>query len=165
MTPVIEPVISAIVAQKNAYGELLSLARTKRETIVRGDVDSLDEVLAAESRLLSQLGQLDQSRIKAGQILADQTGVSPEELNWNNLPGQTPEQVRDMEQLHQEFVAILGELQQVNAVNSRLLTMHLEYVHELMNAVTQTTETTSYDASGQLSSKRQQAASLFDRVW
>jgi hypothetical protein len=52
-----------------------------------------------------------------------------------------------MEQLQADFAGILGELQQVNEVNSRLLTMHLDYVHELMDTATRTVETTAYDAA------------------
>ncbi len=165
MTPAIDPVIAAVTAQKNAYGELLRLARSKRETIVRGDTEQLDEILAAEANLLHQLGKLEQSRSQASQALADQLGWEPAALSWQNLPWQSAQQRQTMEQLQADFAEILGDLQQVNEVNSRLLTMHLDYVHELMDSMTQTVETTAYDAAGHLSRTKSQVQSLFDKIW
>lgn len=165
MTPAIDPVIATVTAQKNAYGELLRLARAKRETIVRGDIEQLDDILAAEETLLHQLGHLEQSRAQASQVLADQIGLDTSAISWQNLPWQSSEQRQVMEQLQADFAGILGELQQVNEVNSRLLTMHLDYVHELMDTATRTVETTAYDAAGNLNRTKSQAQSLFDKVW
>jgi len=61
---------------------------------------------------------------------------------------------------------LLGDLQQVNEVNSRLLTMHLDLMSmNSMDSMTQTVETTAYDAAGHLSRTKSQAQSLFDKIW
>jgi flagellar biosynthesis/type III secretory pathway chaperone len=161
----LDPVIAAVTAQKNAYSELLDLARAKRETIVSGDINQLDVILAAESDLLHQLGSLEQSRSQASQALAQQLGQRPEDLTWSSLPWQNSRQRQAMEKLQHEFAGILDALQQVNEVNSRLLTMHLDYVHELMNTVTKTVESSSYDAAGNPQPLRQQSVNLIDKVW
>jgi len=110
VTPAIDPVIAAVTAQKNAYGELLRLARSKRETIVRGDTEQLDEILAAEANLLHQLGKLEQSRSQASQALADQLGWEPAALSWQNLPWQSAQQRQTMEQLQADFAETPGRL-------------------------------------------------------
>jgi hypothetical protein len=87
VTPAIDPVIATVTAQKNAYGELLRLARAKRETIVRGDIVQLDDILAAEATLLHQLATSSRVEPRPAKSWLIRSGWTLQQFPGKTCPG------------------------------------------------------------------------------
>lgn len=162
--PMSERILELVGLQKAVYDELLQLSKDKKDAIVQGDVARLDAVIAAEECLLVHLGGLEQQRGRAIETLAGQLGIMPEEMSLSGIPWQDEDQRNRMLALQADFGRTLDAVRQVNDVNAQLLGMHLAYVQEVLDAATNTVNTSSYDADGSPSGRRMQSARIYDQI-
>ena len=62
MASLIETLTDVLNRENEEYSKLLSLAQKKTETIVKGDVEGLQEILGKEQKLIDSIGRLDEER-------------------------------------------------------------------------------------------------------
>jgi len=159
-----ERLMDLIRSQKGIYDELLGLAGRKKNAIIANHVNELDQVVQAEELLLLHVGELEKARREIAEAVARSCAIAVEELTLSNWPGLDPARRLQVETLQNEFRLTLDEISKVNQVNSRLLTIHLQYVQTIMDEVTRTRQEKSYEADGSLLTRRTQAANLFDEL-
>lgn len=150
--------------QKDVYDDLLGLAIRKKDAIITGNVSEMDQVVQAEEMLLIHIGELEQIRRQIAEAVASRCTMAVEELTLSNWPNLDPARRLQVEKLQNSFRSTLDDISQVNQVNSKLLTIHLEYVQSVINEVTQTQQTTSYEAGGNLLLRRTQSLNLIDEM-
>ena len=136
----------------------------RSEAIVSGNIAEMDAVVAAEEALLLKVGELERVRREIAASVASKTKIDVAELTMSNWPGLDESRRRQADELQQSFRGTLEAISQINEVNSRLLTVHLDYVQTVINEVTRTHSEKSYDADGRASTRRTQALNLIDEI-
>ena len=164
MTTEFSRLMDEIVLQQEAYTELLVLSRKKREVLTSSDVTALDLIIRAEEALLLQIGKIESERRRIAEEVAEAHGMKPEELTLSTWPGLTDEDRAQATSLQDAFRQTLGEMEEINRVNTKLLHAQLEYVHTLMNDVASIRESRSYAADGGLSVRKTQGNNLIDAI-
>ena len=153
-----------IEEQKNAYQTLLDLSRQKREALIGQGEQSLDSLVEAEEKLLLYIGSLEKKRMQIASEVAKQGNMELEQLTLSTWPGLTDEDRDSIKVMQQAFAEILGELDTLNEVNSKLLKVQLDYVQDMMKHVTKISESTSYNAGGDVQSRKTQENKLIDAI-
>ena len=153
-----------IEEQKNAYQTLLDLSRQKREALIGQGEQSLDSLVEAEEKLLLYIGSLEKKRMQIASEVAKQGNMELEQLTLSTWPGLTDEDRDSIKAMQQAFAEILGELDTLNEVNSKLLKVQLDYVQDMMKHVTKISESTSYNAGGDVQSRKTQENKLIDAI-
>lgn len=156
--------IERIVMMKDTYEELLRLSLRKKEAIDRGDVTELDLVVGAEELLLLHAGDLEKERRGIAEEVSADSGIPIDELTLRTWPGMDEQRRGQIEVLQSSFLETLGEISRVNDINSRLLSIQLEYIQQVMDEVTHTRRETSYDPDGGKRAQASQQTNLLDRT-
>ncbi len=164
MTDELDRLMELIRQQKDVYDDLLGLAIRKKEAIVTGNVSEMDQVVQAEELLLIHIGELEQIRRQIADAVAERCSVAVEDLTLSNWPDIDPARRLQVENLQTSFRSTLDDISQVNQVNNRLLTIHLQYVQTVINEVTRTSQEVSYEADGNLMTRKIQALNLIDEM-
>ncbi len=156
--------LDLIGRQKAVYDGLLDLAKQKKDAIVKGDITTMDQVVASEEALLLHITELERLRREITQGVAVRCEVDVDQLTLANWPDLDDEQRDQIDRLQTDFRQTLDEISEINQVNSRLLTIHLDYVQAVINEVTQTQRSSSYDKDGSQQTRRLQRLNLVDEV-
>lgn len=164
MNDELDHLMDLVSRQKDVYDHLLALAIRKKQAIVTGNVGEMDDVVAAEETLLIHVGELEGIRRQIARTVAERCAIEVEELTLSNWPGLDTERRIQVENLQNSFRHTLIDIGKINQVNSRLLTIHLQYVQSVINEVTATRQLNSYEADGSPLVRRIQALNLIDEV-
>lgn len=164
MNDELDRLMDLIRRQKDVYDDLLGLAIRKKKAIETGNVGEMDQVVSAEETLLIHVGELEQIRRQIAGAVAERCSIAVEELTLSNWPDLDPERRLQVETLQNSFRHTLDDISQVNKVNSRLLTIHLQYVQSVINEVTRTRQLNSYEADGTPLTRRNQVLNLIDEM-
>ncbi len=164
MHDALDRMIDKIVLMKDTYEELLKLSLRKKDAIDRGDVAELDRVVDAEELLLLHAGDLENDRRQIAEEVASKNGIPTEELTLGSWPGMDARRKDQIESLQTSFLKTLNEITQVNDVNSRLLSIQLDYIRQVVDEVTDTRRDATYDPAGGARSTVLQQTNLLDRT-
>ena len=164
MQKALDRMIDKIVMMKDTYDELLRLSLRKKEAIDRGDVAELDVVVSAEEMLLMYAGDLENDRRLIAEEVSAEVGIPVEELTLCTWPGMDDKKKERIEKLQSEFLGTLSEITKVNDINSRLLSIQLDYIQQVVDEVTSTRRELTYDPVGGAKSKVSQQVNLLDRT-
>lgn len=164
MSDELDHLMDLIRRQKDVYDNLLVLALRKKQAIVSGNVGEMDEVVAAEETLLIHVGELEGIRRQISEAVAARCQIEVRDLTLSNWPGLDPERRLQVENLQNNFRHTLEDIGKVNQVNSRLLTIHLQYVQSVINMVTDIRQLNTYEADGSPLIRRAQALNLIDEM-
>ena len=133
-------------------------------SIDRGDVAELDVVVSAEEMLLMYAGDLENDRRLIAEEVSAEVGIPVEELTPCTWPGMDDKKKERIEKLQSEFLGTLSEITKVNDINSRLLSIQLDYIQQVVDEVTSTRREHTYDPVGSAKSKVSQQVNLLDRT-
>ena len=164
MQKALDRMIDKIVMMKDTYDEMLRLSLRKKEAIDRGDVAELDVVVSAEEMLLMHAGDLENDRRLIAEEVSAEVGIPVEELTLGIWPGMDAEKKDRIEKLQSAFLGTLSEITKVNDINSRLLSIQLDYIQQVVDEVTSTRRAHTYDTAGSARSKVSQQVNLLDRT-
>ena len=164
MQKALDRMIDKIVLMKDTYDELLKLSLRKKEAIDRGDITELDIVVSAEEMLLMHAGDLENDRRSIAEEVSAMVGIPVEELTLGTWPGMDDERKNRIDNLQTAFLGTLSEITKVNDINSRLLSIQLDYIQQVVDEVTSTRREHTYDPVGSAKSKVSQQVNLLDRT-
>ncbi|NLN46560.1 MAG: flagellar protein FlgN [Clostridiaceae bacterium] len=164
MCDTMDRMIDKVVQMKETYEELLGLSLRKKDAIDRGDVADLDRIVEAEELLLLHIGSLENERRQIAEKTAKENGMEPEDLTLATWPGVDGTRREAVEQLQHAFMETLSEITRVNEINSRLLSIQLEYIRQVVDAVTDTRRDASYEPDGTARPRVSQQTNLLDRT-
>ncbi len=164
MQEALDRMIDRIVMMKDTYEELLKLSLRKKSAIDRGDVAELDLVVGAEELLLLHAGDLENDRRMIAEEVADQSGIPIEQLTLGTWPGMDDQRKDRIEKLQSSFLVTLDEITRVNDVNSRLLSIQLDYIQQVVDEVTNTRRDFTYNPDGGARARVSQQTNLLDRT-
>ena len=151
MKRLLTELIELLETQKELYSNLLDLSISKKDAIVKTNVNELDNIVKAEQILLLRLGEVESKRQRLIEQIAKEYKVNKEEVNLefvlNQLNSSQKNKVMD---IRGHFINILDDITKYNNVNKKLLEKQLSFVSMTLNAITGSGNTIDYNQEGEL---------------
>ncbi len=151
MASLVEELLVDLQTENETYGELLALSDTKRESIIKGNVEELEKITASEEEISSRLKNLENKRtsiLKDMAVVLGHDGEIPTVTNVIEQLSSQPKEQQALTQARDRLVETASKLQFANQQNSILLQQALEMVEfdlTLFKSLKQAPETANYD--------------------
>lgn len=151
MASLMQELLEVLEKEEKQYLELIELNDSKRESIIKANVDELKTVTAREQEIASVLLNLSNKR---GEILTDMAtvlGKDPQNMTIQKMIGYLESQPKEQEQLikrRDRLYEVGTQVKTFNQQNEVLLKQALEMVEfdiTLLKSMRQAPETANYD--------------------
>lgn|GEM_PF-862066 len=130
MTSALDRVTDILTLQLELYGQLLEIARNKRDQVIANRVDLLEQTVQREANLVSQIERLEAERSVAMMSVCEDLGLDPEETTISVLADKLPpEESARLLKLRDSVLSTLDELASLNKVNERLIKDSLRLIN------------------------------------
>ena len=160
-------ILALLVQQKDIQEELLNLSYEKRQVIVRGDTDRLNEIVQIELKSLSKMNILEKKRDAELTALENVLGVPKQEISISFLIEKANvEEKNRLITLQRELAGILSAHTQLNKINQDLLNTQLDYTDVMLTEIVGVEDPLNnfYGDDGKTGTeKRRQSTGLFDK--
>lgn len=127
------------------YTEILALSKEKQQVLIAAQPDALESVIAQEEALLLRVQETEVQRGELLQKMAAASGRKREDLTLSLLIELAqPQQQVALKQIQERLERVIGELKEVNALNTRLAEKALFFVNCNINLLTQNVADANY---------------------
>lgn len=142
--------IKVLDYENKLYRKLLSIAESKTDIIINGELESLQNLIGKEQKLTDELGRLNNVREQIIEQIAAGAGKNPKELTLSELEQLFPgERAEKLSSLKEKLKDIIGKLNVKNDLNQKLIQNALDYVEFSLNLITQPVpQTAQYGRKG-----------------
>lgn len=159
----LEELLVILETLNTLFAELKEVAKAKQPILIKGTIDSLDNLTKKEQILVVQVGKLEERRYQIQQALANHFSVSTEELNVSFLMSKLTDNKEKFEATFKNLNKLMGEIKEINDSNSQLIQQTLDYIDYSMNLITSYEEKPTYPEGGSNSVKDNNYARIFDK--
>jgi len=129
MKPTCQELSKILTAQMEIYNQLKELAAQKRQYLIKGNIDELNEVTNQEELHIFQLGKLEEQRENCFSQLIDLGGFD-QSCSFKELIPQLPEEEQSkLGQVLEEFTAVIQKLVDINQENTSLIQQSLRFIN------------------------------------
>lgn len=121
----------------SVQGSLLELSQEKKQVIISGNTERLNEIVQTELKSLARMNSIEKRRTALVAALSKELGVQEGELTVSVLSeraGGTPAGSR-LTALQEELTKLLREQADQNNINKKLLETQLEYTDTMLNLI------------------------------
>ncbi len=161
---IIIELVDVLELQRKLYQELLEIAKAKQPTLVKGDLAALNEFTLQEEKIVVRVGKLEEQRGRAQQALANHYNIPEEEVTLQTLVAKVDvEHQGRLAEVGQGLKTILGELKNINSMNSELVQQSLGYIEFTVNVITGAEDMLGYPEKPGEATTEQARARIFDR--
>lgn len=134
----IDNLIKVFDYENKLYAQILEEAEEKTDAIVKGDVDTLQEITIKEQKIISELSKLNDAREQIVAQIARKVGKRPGELTVSSLVNILPEdKARKLSSIRDNLKETIEKLKSKNDLNQKLLSNAVEYINFSLNLLTQ----------------------------
>lgn len=146
-----EELLQVLTEEKAGYDKLLTQVETKKQSIIKGDIDTLEFITSLEQEISSDLKNLENKRTKILKDMAVVLGHDGEMMTVTQLIEQLdrqPEQQSALIEARDSLADAATKMQFANQQNLVLLQQSLEMVEfdmTLLKSMKQAPETANYD--------------------
>lgn len=151
MASLMDELLSVLGQEKEGYTNLSVLADEKKNCIIQGNVDALEDISSREQNFVSELKNLENKRVNILKDMAVVLGKEGEEISISNMIEMLSKQPEEQEKLikaKEELVNCANNMQIANQQNAILLHHAMEMVEfdlTLLKSLRQAPETANYD--------------------
>lgn len=156
MRAAIDELIRCLCIEKDQYQNCLKLSLLKRDAIIKGNTNSLDEIINEEKILVDGISDLEEKR---RQIVLKHFGN--ENMTITEIIGllDDKEQKEKLGSLTEEFCKLIDECRSINNLNHSMLKRNLNYINYMMSFIMAEENTYSLDSGGE----GRQKINIFDK--
>lgn len=130
--PVIQPLKDNLSKQIEVYRGLKELADHMQDALVANNLQELEAVTVREEQLMMESSRLEKERLLWSDQMSQMTGKAAEELTLAELAVRYPE----LQNVKEELEIIIGDLMNVNELNTRLLEQAMSIVNFTVGMLT-----------------------------
>ncbi len=158
MKSVIENLGAVLRHMSALYSELLKQGEIKRDAIIGGKIDVLEEVLDKEYELLDKVKKAEQIRAALSNQAEDELGIAQDKrpVKLKFLIELWGEKAQGLQKAQDEIKDIINKFRYRNRQNEELLKASISHVNDFMNMIkdragkNKTYNKTGHDHSGGL---------------
>ncbi len=141
MASLIEELISTLDREEKLYADLIPIQEEKVRAIVANDLDALGRLSGSEQKIVDEVGNLENKRIRVSDDIATVLGRKPGSMKLEQIVQalkNQPAERKKLEEIHDRLRRTMGRLQDLNVQNKRLLQEALDMVEFNMNVIRST---------------------------
>lgn len=147
---VLKPLFTTVGALLREHEQLLTLAKRKKEVLIKGDIDALNEIVKGEAQIVQNIERLESDRMGAGRLLAIRLGIPLDELTASKISAaSSPEDAKRMDELTDQLRNVITELKRLNDLNKLLIEQSLQFVRTSIELLTESPHVPTYGGSGE----------------
>jgi flagellar biosynthesis/type III secretory pathway chaperone len=142
----LSPFISTLEELITIHVQLVQTAERKKSILVQGDIDALSKLIQEESKLVRQLGKLEEERMfQMNQYLAGK-GIQAEEMTLTQFLSVIPSSVEreEVRILAEKLQSAVSKLKENNELNGKLIQDSLNYVNHSIELLTDSNDPMTY---------------------
>ncbi|MCQ1528590.1 flagellar protein FlgN [Lutispora saccharofermentans] len=159
----LDKIILCLENQKNIYEKLLSLSMEKKDAIIEGKVNELDNFIKLEGNLILEIGKLEDERDSTAEALARELGCSRENLTISYICNEVKDSRCDhLKQVAGSIGNTLNQLKEINDLNGELIEQSLEYINFSINLISDSMEGQNVIYEGKPEESKDNNVRLFD---
>jgi len=132
----IENLISILEEENNEYNQLLNLSLDKTSVIVKGDIETLQFIVAKEQKNIAAINKLEKSREENIKDIANVLNIPENEFKLENLIKMLEKQPKEQDSLSKvrdAFKRTMNKLVKVNDNNRVLLQESIDMIEFELN--------------------------------
>ncbi len=141
MASLIEELIDTLDREEKLYANLIPVQEEKIRAIIANDLDALGRLSGSEQKLVDEVTNLENKRIRVSDDIATVLGKRPGSMNLEQIVQalkNQPEEQKTLKNLHDRLRRTMARLQELNVQNKALLQEALEMVEFNMNVIRST---------------------------
>lgn len=159
----LDKIILCLENEKNIYEKLLSLSMEKKDAIIEGKVNELDNFIKLEGNLILEIGKLENERDSAAEDLAKALGCSREDLTISYICNEVKDiRCTQLRQIADSIGSTLSQLKEINDLNGKLIEQSLEYINFSINLISDSLEGQKVVYEGKPEESKDNNVRLFD---
>lgn len=159
----LDRILFALEAEKTIYEKLLSLSLEKKDLIIEGKVNELNNIVQMEGSMILEIGKIEDEREKAVEELAKELKLSRENITVTYICDVLKDnrciQIREVAKA---IANILGQFKEVNDINGKLIKQSLEYINFSINLITDSIQPHNGIYEANADEDKEKKVSLFD---
>ncbi len=133
----VKSLIHILNQENDIYDTLYKISNNKKELIIGGKVNELENIVKIEQSLIIKISRLEDEREKIVGQLCSLLGQKPEEVTISWLATQLGDQEADqLENCRNRMLKNINALKDNNELNSKLIKNSLEYIDFSINMMT-----------------------------
>lgn len=119
------------------HKKLLELAKTKKDSLLKGSIKVLASLLPQENQVISKIQTLENERQLLFDKVLKEANIEDKDLSMHEwiLQLETPVRKDQLLQLRNELRAVMHELKRENEQNQQLLEQSREYVQFMLDSL------------------------------
>lgn len=151
MASLMEDFVDILEKENTEYERLTELSTEKRQIIIEGNIQALEDITGREQEITSNLKNLENKREQVVKDMAIVLSKDPKELTITNMIAflnKQPEEQQRLQSIRERLKATLEQMADINAQNDVLLNQALEMVEfdlTLFKSMRQAPTTANYD--------------------
>ena len=143
--------------QVTLYKELNDLEREKQKALISNNLQEIELITARQEPLLLGASRLEKERLLWAKQIGRELGKAPEVLTLAELAEHFPV----LEGVRQDLDRVVGQLQEIHAINTQLLQQAMKIVDYTVGLLTHQTSNT-YSHPGQKEKEENKKRHLMD---
>lgn len=126
----------------NLHRALYTLAVQKKDVLIKGDIDALNQITQQEQKLIKAVNATESARVQIVQDIFHEKGLSLTEHTLLELMKTLTgvEEKSRLKEYREELIRIVSELREANELNQQLLEQSLSFVNHTLDLLTDTPE-------------------------
>lgn len=145
----IDNLIKVLDYEDKLYNQLYTIAESKTEMIINGDIENLQAAVGKEQRLVGDLNKLRDAREQIVEQIGKKTGRNPGEIVVRDILEKLPEtQAGRLSGVSNRLKETVRKLKAKNDLNQKLLQNALEYIDFSLNLLTEPPQVPQYGPKG-----------------
>lgn len=159
---VLNELMDVLEKETALYEDILKISRNKTRVVVEGKIQELDSIVKVEQNIVLQIGRLEDKREELVARIRTELGLDSEQITISEIVKHVPEeQAVSLKASQEKMVNTLGELKNVNDLNSKLIRNSLDYIDFSVNLISAADiSSNNYGESGQVNETKKR--NLFD---
>jgi flagellar biosynthesis/type III secretory pathway chaperone len=134
----LKPLISTLEELIAIQEQLVEISQKKKDILIDGDIEKLSQLIAEESKLVRKMGKLEEERVFQVKEYLGRQGITSDEVTLSQLLSIIPskEGKETIQSLADKLQKTIGQLQQHNDLNSKLIQDSLDYINHSLEMMT-----------------------------
>ncbi len=158
----VRQLVNILNQENDIYDTLFKISNNKKELIIGGKVNELENIVKIEQSLVIKISKLEDEREKVVGELCSLLGQKPEDVTISWLTNKLgTEEASQLKVCQEKMVKKINELKDNNELNSKLIKNSLDYIDFSINMMTSIdTVSNNYGMTGQSGDTKKR--NLFD---